>query len=67
MLMRQSEASKQLIICIAKRGNQAFKNFFSKLTKDYSVTRNRSISLSYETFISHESFREKIKTKKFGL
>ena len=45
----------------------AFKNFFSKLTKDYSVTRNRSISFSYETFISHESFREKIKTKKFGL
>ena len=67
MKLRQSKACKQLIMCITKRGNRALKNIFSKLTNVYSVTRKRSISLSYETFISQDSFWEKIKTKKFGL
>ena len=50
-----------------KEETRHLRNLFSKWTKDYSVRRKRSISMSYETLISHESFWEKIKTKKFGL
>ena len=49
-----------------KRKPGIWKLFF-EMKKGYSVTRKRSISLSYQTFISHESFWEKIRTKIFGL
>ena len=64
---RSLQTVNYMYVHYEKRKAAHLKTFFSKSTKDYSVTRKRSISLSYETLISYESFWEKIKTKKFGL